>query len=72
VFQEEFSLNLNKCYIVRYAKRPVTIPSTYHINNRGVAGYRGGADKMAWEATLRAAALGLGGLLLVRRKASKQ
>jgi len=26
-------LNLNKCHIVRYAKRPVTIPSTYHINN---------------------------------------
>jgi len=26
-------LNLNKCHIVRYAKRSVTIPSTYHINN---------------------------------------
>jgi len=25
-------LNLNKCHIVRYAKRSVTIPSTYHIN----------------------------------------
>jgi len=26
-------LNLNKCHIVRYAKRSLTIPSTYHINN---------------------------------------
>jgi len=26
-------LNLNKSHIVRYAKRRVTIPSTYHINN---------------------------------------
>jgi len=26
-------LNLNKCHIVRYAKRSVTILSTYHINN---------------------------------------
>jgi len=26
-------LNLNKCHIVRYAKRSVTIPSTYHSNN---------------------------------------
>jgi len=40
--------------------------------SRGVAGYRGGADGMAWEATAgnwrrrRAAALGFGGLLVVR------
>jgi len=27
------NLNLNKYHIVRYAKRPVTIPFTYHINN---------------------------------------
>jgi len=39
-----------------------------------VAGFRGGADGMAWEATVgnwrrrRAAALGFGGLLLVLRK----
>jgi len=27
------ALNLNKCHIVRYAKRSVIIPPTYHINN---------------------------------------
>jgi len=42
------------------------------IVRRGVSGYRGGADGMAWEATAGnwrrrwAAALGFGGLLVVR------
>jgi len=44
----------------------------YPSVRRGVAGYRGGSDGMAWEATAgnwrrrRAAALGFGGLLVVR------
>jgi len=32
-FKNSLPLNLKKCHIVCYAKRSVTIPSTYHINN---------------------------------------
>jgi len=48
--------------------------SRFSTVRRGVAGYRGGADEMAWEATTgnwrrrRADALGFGGLMLVLRK----
>jgi len=64
--------NNGKTTQITILPRNISNKTKRHLVRRGVAGYRGGADGMAWEATAgnwrrrRAAALGFGGLLLVR------